>query len=378
MKTVTKTLYFTAGFLLSALISHTSFAQMVAVPGTGYTGSVGSRTSCASVRSVSPDGRSISGGSAGFTASSAGFTGGGQTFPVSSHTYECAGASISGGTDIDIEWPAFDIEPDPEDSPEEQEEKRLEWYGLSTRDKVSLGGTGRGRSGKNSPLFMNEHGVCRKIDNTAGTLESLFVDVSSPETWRTVHGVAEGADPNGGYSTFANRADLPSVNMTVCCSPVEVTICGNVIRTEYAQVGDVASLFGGSGGFATLRCASNNNWVLQNVHGVCGSGNDGGGNQSGGSGYSNPNNGGSISEGDWDSLSADVQDSLTDSGYGPSAEVSTDAVGNNDINQAQEQEAAEDAAEQAERDAIAAAEAAAAAQAAEDAAEDAADDDDDD
>lgn len=132
--------------------------------------------------------------------------------------------------------------------------------------------------------------------------------------------------------------------------------------------GDVASLFGGSGGFATLRCASNNNWVLQNVHGVCGSGNDGGGNQSGGSGYARqPNNGGSISESDWGSLSADVQDSLTDSGYGPSAEVSTDAVGNNDINQAQEQEAAEDAAEQAEQDVIAAAEAAAAAQATEDA-----------
>lgn len=369
-----KAFYFMAGILFLPALSQTSFAQMVAVPGSGFTGSVGTTTSCSSVRSASPDGRSISGGSAGFTASASGFTGGGQTFPVSSFNYECAGASISGATDIDIEWPAFDIEPDPEDSQEEQEQKRLEWYGLSTRDKVSLGGTGRGRSGKNNPLFMNEHGVCRKIDNTAGTLESLFVDVSSPETWRTVHGVPAGGDPNGGYTRFANRADLPSVNMTVCCSPVEVTICGNVIRTEYAEVGDVVSLFGATGGFATLRCASNNNWVLVDVHGVCGSGNAGGGNQSGGSGYSNPNNGGSISAGDWDSLSPDVQDSLTDSGYGPTAEVSTDAVGTNDINQAEEQAAAEAAAEAARLAAEQAAAEAAAAQAAEDAEED--DDDD--
>lgn len=372
--TLKKTFYLTTGFLFVLGLSPASFAQTIPVLGSGFTGSVGTTTSCASVRSVSPDGRSITGGVAGFFANGTGFSGGGQTFPISSHTFECAGATITTGPDIDIVWPEFDIEPDPEDTPELQTEKRLEWYGLSTRDKISTGGTGRGRAGKNTPLFMNDHGICRKIDNTTGSLEGLFMDVSTPEAWRSVHGVPAGGDANGGYTRYADRTDLPTVSMTVCCSPVVVNICGNTIQTEYAQVGDVVSLFGGTGGFATLRCASNNNFVLQDVHGICGSGNSGGGNQSGGSGYSNPNNGGSISQGDWDSMSSTAQESLSDSGYGPTSEVSTDAVGAADAAQAQATADAEAAAAQAEADAIAAAEAAAAAQAEADAAED--DDDD--
>lgn len=367
---ITRAICLATGILLTSALSHISYAQVVPVAGTGFTGSVGTTTTCASVRTVSGDGQSIGGGMAGFQASASGFSGGGQTFPVSSYTYECAGAAITTDPTLDIEWPDFDITYDDDDSEEEREQKRLEWYGLSTRDKVSTGGTGRGRAGKNNPLFMNEHGICRKINNTTGTLESLFMDVSTAETWRTVHGSPAGGDPNTGYANYANRYDLPGVSMTVCCSPVRVNICGNEIITEYAEVGDVVSLFGATGGFATLRCAANNTFVVEDAHGICGSGNAGGGNQSGGSGYSNPNNGGSISQGDWDSMSASAQDSLTDSGYGPTNEVSTDAVGANDMANAEAEADAAAAAEQAEADAIAAAEAAAAAQAAEDAADD--------
>lgn len=336
-------------------------------------------STCADVRSSTADG--ISGGIAGYeTEGESCFSGGGQSFchePVS-YTYDCAGVTILGT--VDIAWAPYD--PSEEDLEVMTTDEMYDFYKVSTRD------SNRGRAGHTHTLFMNEHGICRAIDNTGGSEEPVFMSVKTAAEWRTVHGVASGANPNGGYAYYANNPDL-GVEMSVCCAPILTSVCGVEMATGYAKVGDEVQVFG-NGGIATLKCQSNNNYVAVDAAGICGGYGSGGGDSygsTGGSsgGYANPSNGGTISEADWGDLSAEAQESLSESGYGPSDVDATNEQGSVDA-AAAEAEAAEDAAEaeaeaQAEIEAQevaaqAAAEAAEAEAEAAQAAEDADDDDD--
>ncbi len=335
--------------LLVALVTYAQISHAQFRPGPAPAlGSfnVGNVTTCESVRRLTGD--RILGGSAGFQAGgNLSFSGGGQTFTTSfqSSMYQCAGVRIINQPGLDIQWPAFDVTYEDDDTEEEREARRLEWYGISTREGP------RGRSGHNTPLFMNAHGVCRKVDNTANGIEPLFMDAIDAETWRSVHGVPNGGNPTtGGYLTYANRHDLPGVQMSVCCSPVMVEICGQQMQTEYAQMGDIVEVHSSNGGFARLRCAANNTFVPVDVIGICGGGGGGGG---GGSppGMHNPSTGGTISQGQFDSLSSAAQSDLRDQGYSPTNDVGTNARGAAAAAAAQEaaQKAAEEAAEEAKR-----------------------------
>lgn len=317
-------------------------------------------STCADVRTSGANG--IAGGTAGYeTAGESCFSGGGQSFchEPTSYTYDCAGVTILG--EVDIIWAPYD--PSEEDIEVMTEDEVYDFYKVSTRD------TNRGRAGHTHTLFMNEHGICRAIDNTDGDEEPVFMSVKTAAEWRTVHGVPYDGDPNGGYTHYANNPDL-GVEMSVCCAPILTSVCGVEMATGYAKVGEEVQVFG-NGGIATLKCQSNNNYVALNAAGICGGYGSGGGDSygsTGGSagGYSNPSNGGSISASDWGGLSAEAQDSLSESGYGPSDVDATNSQGSADA-AAAEAEAAEDAAEaEAEAEAaVAAAEAEAEAAAAE-------------
>lgn len=339
-------------------------------------------TSCADVRSTDADGNII-GGTAGFeTEGEACFSGGGASYcfePVS-YTFDCAGVQVLGAADIS--WAPYDLLP--EDADLMTDDEIYDFYKISTRDSQ------RGRAGHTHELFMNAHGICRAIDNTAAGTEPVFMSVKTAAEWRTVHGVPASGDPNGGYTKYSNRSDV-EVDMTVCCAPVITSVCGVETTTGYAKVGEEVQVFG-SGGLATLKCVGNNEYQTMGVVGICGGYGGGGGDSmasTGGStgGYANPSNGGSISAADWGGLSAEAQASLSADGYGPSSVDATNSQGAADCEAAETQaaedaeaeaEAAAEAAAAAEAEAQAAAEAAEAAAEAAQAAEDAADDDDDD
>lgn len=266
----------------------------------------GTLTSCESVRKMATGGKGISGGTAGLDAGGTVCFDGRFCATMESYTYTCAGANILEGTDVDIDWRAFDI------SEEEEEETQNAYYEITTRDET------RGRSGHDIPLFMNAHGICRKVDNTTKHERALFMGVKSAEEWRTVHGVPEGGDPNAGYSIYANE-DGPDgkiqVAMSVCCSPVILEICGSQVQTGYAAVGETVSAWGANGGHATVQCIANNDWRVVSVDGICGDTPSGGGNNTGGSGVYNPNTGGEMSQQEWDNLSGGVQNALKEQGY---------------------------------------------------------------
>lgn len=334
--------------------------------GVNYGNPAGTLTTCDDVRQS--DGKNISGGTAGLDAGgSVCFSGYSQQHCASlnSHTYMCAGVSLVPQDGVDTEWIAFDIDED------EDQEIQREYYTFTTRDEE------RGRAGHTAPLFMNAHGICRKIDNTAGDINPLFMGVKFEDEWRGVHGVPPGGDPNGGYTHYANVPEI-SATMSVCCSPILVEICGEMIQTGYAEVGEVASAWGQTGGYAELHCAGNNDWRALNVIGVChGGGGEGGGmgEEDRGRGYHGPE-GGTISAGEWDSLSTSTQNNLKDMGYTDVGQnVNTNPQGAQHAAQAAEDDQQADA-EQAEKtledneDAIL--------QAEEDAANDTDDSDDDD
>lgn len=353
---------------------------------------VGTVTSCSDV--VVPSGNGFSGGAAGFEgAGNACASGGGQTFCADTSafnfSYECAGAVIpASGAGYEIAWPSFDMDAETMQAIKVDLESNdpavvqaakdaLEiFYSSTTRDIT------RGRAGDNSPLFVNEHGICRMIDKTstssggaaAANLNPLFMGFSTAEEWRTVHGVPGGGNPNGGNTSFPNQ---PDVDLEVCCSPQFVSICGQQVGTGYAPVGVSVYVFARSGA-AKVDCVGNNTWNVSRVSGICNGG--GGGDSfssSGGGGYSNPGTGGQISSSDWGGMSAEAQSSLSEDGYGPDSSANeTNSVGEAAMDAA---EAAADAAEaEAQAEADAAQAAAEAAEAAAEAAEEAAQDDDDD
>lgn len=281
------------------------------VPPASYNGvpNIGSPTgvlsSCGYPRSG--DGKSVAGVTAGLQAGgNVCFSGGDQSFcsAMESSTYQCASLNIIEGAGVDIAWRDFDI------SEEEKKDVQESYYQLSTRDAT------RGRSGYDMPLFMNAHGVCRKIDNKEKKELPLFMGVSTPEEWRTVHGVPAGGDPNGGYTVYANeKSPLIGAKMNVCCAPVILNICGSPVQIDYAQVGDIVSVWGASGGHASVECFANNDWRVHNLDGICGGGGEGGGGSESGSGMYNPNSGGEMSKQEWDNLSGGVQNALKEQGY---------------------------------------------------------------
>ena len=297
------------------------------------------------------------------------FSGGGQSFCTNydeiadGAQFLCASAAVTNDDAPTVAWPAFD--PPHQMLADMTEEDIEDFYQNTTRDNE------RGRAGLDNPLYMNQFGVCRMIDNTVGNSDSVFVGVRTPGEWATVHGTSSAA-PNAGFGEFADNAAL-NVDMAVCCSPAIVTICGVENAIEYGPVGTVAMLAAG-GGYAEVTCQSNNNWVVTMQDGICGGGPGGGGGANGGgTGYHNPATGGTIS--DLDAAMNGVPD-----GYSQvSRDVNTNAQGRADM------EAAAAAAEQDVADAEAAAAAAeaaaeaerAAAEAEAQAAEDAANDDDD-
>jgi hypothetical protein len=285
--------------------------------GVKYPGNpAGDLTTCSSVWKTGGNGKSISGGQAGLDAGGdVCFSGGGQNFcaTMNSSLYTCANVNLIEQEGLDIAWTDFDIG---EDKPEEVQKSH---YTLTTRDST------RGRAGHEMPLFMNAHGVCRKIDNTAKKEPAVFMGVRTAEEWRTVHGVPEGSDPNGGYNIYANekkpneeepeKGGPIKVGFAVCCAPVLVEICGSSFQTSYGTVGDIMQVWGG-GGHATIQCFANNDWRVIGIDGICGGGEGGGdGENRGGDGYYNPNSGGEMTAQEFNSLDSGTREALREQGY---------------------------------------------------------------
>lgn len=308
-----------AGFMLLGVPDHAVAADAL-YPGVSRTdtgtnpgAATGTMTTCENVWKTAAGGKSIGGGRAGLDAGgSVCFGGGGKSFcaDMQSSFYQCAGVDIIEGDGVDIEWRAFDAAEDIE------EEEQNKYYQLTTRDP------GRGRAGHDMPLFMNAHGICRKIDNTEKKELPLFMGVLGEDEWRTVHGVPAGSDPNGGYTVYANeKGELGEIQakMTVCCSPVVLNICGSPVQTTYAQVGDTISVWGANGGHASVTCFANNDWRVAGIAGICGEGGGGGGGDPGedpgGTGMYNPNSGGVMTKDDWNRLDGGTQKQLEKQGY---------------------------------------------------------------
>lgn len=292
------------------------------------------------------------GGTAGYESSGETcFSGGGQSFCAGgaafNYTYECAGATFS-ANDAETDWLAFDP---PASLNEDQQYNYLK---ATTRD------ANRGRAGKDLPLFINQFGICRAIDNSSATtsLPSMFLPLKSEEEWRNTHGVGPGDDPtSGGYSHVSNKPNLPPI--FTCCAPQLIEICGAYATTGYARLGDTVQM-AVNGGYAEAKCVGNNQFNIMTTTGICG-GFDGSGSSSDPVGYHNPSTGGHISASDYPAGGVP--------GYSEVGQnVSTDKQGKADLDAAQAQaeqdvadaEAAAEAAKAAEEAAKAAAEAAAA------------------
>lgn len=262
---------------------------------------VGTLVSCDDIRVN--DGKQIKGGTGGLQAGGKGcYTGGGKSFcaDMTSYTYECAGLNIISATDV--QWRDFDADED------EEEEVQNLYYQITTRDEH------RGRAGYDIPLFMNAFGICRKIDNTNAEINALFMGAKYEDEWRTVHGVPAGGNVNGGYTHYSNDSEIP-VPMSICCAPVILEICGNRVKTGYAQMGEQATIWG-SNGHGVVECVGNNNWQTISVSGICGGGGESpqpDNTPSGG--FYNPNNGGEISPDTWQNLDRSVKDVLKSQGY---------------------------------------------------------------
>lgn len=288
-------------------------------PGVAYSGPAspsGDLSTCGGTAWNNRTDTSISGGRAGLSApGNACFSGGGQSFcaTMSSYNYTCTDLGVTQSTPpVDVLWVPFDVAEGELDRAREDE-----FYTGTTRDD------NRGRAGYNSPLFMNKFGVCRSVDNSARSINPVFMGVSTEAEWRTVHGVPAGGNPNrqteggSGYNAYTNDASIP-VGFQTCCSPVLVTICGQQIPTGYANVGDTASITAAQG-FAQIQCVANNTWRALNVEGICDGGGGGGGGSENGRGFSNPRSPGGIGEISaerWDSLPSSTQNQLRAQGYG--------------------------------------------------------------
>lgn len=83
-----------------------------------------------------------------------------------------------------------------------------------------------------------------------------------------------------------------------------------------------------SRGYATFECAGNNNYVARSVQGICSSTGHKSDPTHSERGYYNVNSGGTITEGDYNSLSPTARQALDNAGYRPVGEVTTNQIGN--------------------------------------------------